>query len=124
MKWMITVPKKTAEMIYSGKQQVYICNEMNILVYKNDIFFMCEKDSGGKVVGMFIIKDLLCNSPDVFWNKFGNLPGWTKEEFVKYSEGQKIIQGLRISQAVAADKPFTLSDFGLSQPPSGMVYIT
>ena len=124
MKWMITVPKKVANMIIRGEQKVYICKTMKDLVYKDDIFFMCEKDSGGKVVGMFIISGRLCDSPNAFWNNYGQFLGWTEMEFFKFCGGDKMVQGVRISQAVAADRSYTISDFGLSQPPTEMVYIS
>lgn len=124
MNWMITVPKQVAEKIISGKQKVYIAPKMTNMVYNNDAFFMCEKGSGGKVVGMFIVASRLCDSPNAFWNVYGNLTGCSKEEFFKFCEGKHVIHGVRIKQVVVADKPYTLSDFGLSQPPSDITYIS
>lgn len=124
MKWMITVSKEVAEKILSGKQQVYFAPKITNMVYKDDAFFMCEKGSGGKVVGMFIVASRLYDSPNAFWNNYGNLTGCSEEEFFKYCEGKHMIHGVRIKQAVAADKQYTLSDFGLSQPPTDIAYVS
>ena len=124
MKWMITVPKKVADMIVSGKQKVYFTPKMNDLVYRGDVIFMNEEDSGGKVVGVFIVADRICNSPNGFWDIYGNLTGWSKKEFFEFCKEVRLIYGVRIKDAAPADKSYTIRDFGLSQPPSEMVYLS
>lgn len=72
-----------------------------------------------RIIGYFIIDEILQGSPSAIWGKTSEGSGITKEYFDDYFLGHDTAYAIRIKSPKLLDSPFEIKDF---RPPQNFIY--
>lgn len=78
-----------------------------------------------KVVGEFLIEDVLSMDPETLWHATNREPGIDKAYFDDYFRGCTTGHAVKIRQPQRYNKPLELEEhFGIDRPPKSFCYLT
>jgi predicted transcriptional regulator len=77
-----------------------------------------------KVIGEFVVQDILFDDLAKLWNDTKESAGITEDTFYEYFAGQEKGHAIRIGRAVMYETPLTLEDSYRVPPPQSFMYVT
>ena len=100
---LLSIKPEFAEAIFSGKKKfeyrknIFKKNVKKIRVYATKPV--------GKIIGEFLIDEILKDTPQNLWEKTHQDSGVTKEFFMQYFQGKKIGYAIKIKEYTRYDEP-------------------
>ena len=77
-----------------------------------------------KIVGRFVIKNILSGEPSNIWEKTGAASGIKKKDFEQYFSGRSVAHAIEVEQATRFEYPKKLSSvLDHNRPPQSFCYI-
>jgi predicted transcriptional regulator len=77
-----------------------------------------------KVVGEFVIREIIQSDPVTLWSKTKDFSGTTSDRFFKYFANRKFGYAIKIESYKAYRKPKSLDSLGVSSPPQSFRYLS
>ncbi len=76
-----------------------------------------------RVIGEFDIAEILCDIPEVLWEKTSQSAGITRKKFLAYFENKEMGYAIAVKTARAYDSPLFLRDLMVTYPPQSFLYL-
>lgn len=78
-----------------------------------------------KVVGIFIVREQVTDTPLQLWRRFRPVAGISKSRFLHYFQGHSQGVGIRLDATIRLGQGVTLEEaFGIARPPQSFQYFT
>lgn len=77
-----------------------------------------------RVVGEFLIEDILTDDIDTIWELTKNQSGITRTEFQLYFHQKTLANAIKIGAVTKYDNPMLLSDLNIENAPQSYCYIS
>lgn len=78
----------------------------------------------GKVVGEFVIENIIISSPKIIWKQTKNKSGISKKQFEEYFSNSKTACALEIGNVLFYKKYRNITEmFGIKHPPQSFIYV-
>lgn len=118
----MSIKPEFAEKIFKGEKKY----EFRRMIFKNkeiDRVVVYASFPVMRVIGEFLIGDILEMDLDKLWKKTNKEAGISKELFMAYYRGKNKGYAIRISTVKRYEKPLVLQDVSVIRPPQSFQYL-
>lgn len=122
MKVLLSIRPEYANKIFD-KEKLY---EFRRVIFKSHlvkIIIVYASSPISKVIGEFMVGEILSNTPEDLWKKTMNYAGVDKNFYDRYFAGRDVGHAIEVKNARRYRKPKELNDFNVKQAPQSFVYI-
>jgi predicted transcriptional regulator len=121
MKVLLSIKPEFAEKIFNGTKKY----EFRKSIFKKNVDKVVVYASSPvqRVIGEFIIADIIYENKETLWQKTKDSSGITKEFYDEYFINKEKGYAIQICNAKLYSNPLLLADFGLKVAPQSYVYI-
>lgn len=123
MVWMITLEKKYCEAIIDGRKKIEIRTRIPKAIDAGDAILVCMKGSNGLVPFYFVVDMIGVYSPHLMWSLYHHQLAIDEKGYIEYTEGKRIVYGLRIKRVFKYEHEVNISDFGVVKAPQWFMYV-
>lgn len=119
---LMSIKPEFAEKIFKGEKKY----EFRRMIFKNkeiDRVVVYASFPVMRVIGEFLIGDILEMDLDKLWKKTNKEAGISKELFMAYYRGKNKGYAIRISTVKRYEKPLVLQDVSVIRPPQSFQYL-
>lgn len=122
MKVLLSIKPEFVEKIFDGSKKY----EFRKILFKNPeiktvvIYASAPKK---KIVGEFVIDQILSDKTEHLWEQTKDYSGITKEFYFSYFKHKKVANAIRIGNIIRYCHERSLSDFQINQAPQSFCYI-
>lgn len=120
MKAILSIKPEFVEKIIKGEKKY----EYRRKIFKKDVESVIIYASSPikKVIGEFIVEDILSYELDLLWKLTHNRAGVSRDYFYKYFKNTQRGYAIKIKKVIHYDAPLDLKAFGMLFPPQSYVY--
>lgn len=121
-KVLLSIKPEFAEKIFSGEKRY----EFRKTLFKSPSIkkiVVYASSPVKKVIGEFIIDDILHLRIEELWDKTKNEAGISKEQFLQYFYGKEFGYAIKVGYVKKYNKGQGIENFGFTHPPQSFYYI-
>lgn len=115
--WMITVRPPFSRWLVEGKKTMEIRTRIPKDLCIDDFIYVVEAESGGKVVGAFLVKEIFIGHPCFIAKPYYNQHKVPYEMFCKYVGTREKICALKLELRHIPTFMVNVKDYGLTRAP-------
>lgn len=122
---LLSIKPEYAEKILNGEKRYEFRKVLprRYPLIERGVFLYASKPIS-KIVGRFVIKNILSGEPSNIWKKTGTASGIKKEYFDQYFSGRSVAYAIEVKQATRFEHPKELSSvLGHNRPPQSFCYV-
>ena len=122
MKVLLSIKPEFVKKIFEGSKKY----EYRKSLFKRDdvsAILIYASSPIKKVVGEFIVDEILSSNHSLLWEKTKDFSGITKDFYDEYFKNKKVANAIKIKDVVKYESPKRLSDYGINQPPQSFCYV-
>lgn len=116
MYFLMSIKPKYATLILSGKKTAEI-RKSKFGASKDDVVVIYSTKPEGRIVGSFVVNEVLWERTEELWKHVGKQTGLTYNEFMEYARGHESMCAIIISDVVSANG-LTMEQMKLKVPQS------
>ena len=106
---VLSIKPQYACKIFSGEKLIEL-RKIRPSLQDGDKVFVYVSSPVMKMMGLFVVSDVISDSPYKLWKKVGSLSGISKNEFNNYYDGSKIGYGIKIKNVSLFRSPISLTN--------------
>ena len=115
--YMISIHRQYFDAIASGEKRWELRTRVPKRLASGDTILICLPKSNGKVVGSFVVDNLLIMHPQNSWVKFGDDFAITEDAYSSYFAGYSLAYMIGITDVHIFSRPRHISDYGVRVAP-------
>ena len=122
MKVLLSIKPEFAIKIFDGSKKY----EYRRAIFKRGevtTVVVYASDPIKKVIGEFVIGDILHDEPQMLWVKTKDYAGITEKRFLEYFRNKAKGYAIKIKSTKMYNDPLPLDNFMISTPPQSFVYL-
>lgn len=121
MKVLLSIKPEFVNKIILGEKKF----EYRRKIFKKDVesVIIYASSPCKKIIGEFIIEEILADDPKILWSKTSKFSGVKKDFFVNYFKNSEIGYAIKIGTLELYKDPFDIKFF-VNTPPQSYVYLT
>lgn len=117
MEWIVTIKKEYVDKIINGTKLYEVRKKVPSELRPNDVVYICEGKSGGKVVAKFKVEAISKYGKFGAWIMKSRYLGIKKEDYYKYLHGQPCVLLIRIKCLVEIKDELNVTMLGVKRAP-------
>jgi predicted transcriptional regulator len=120
---LLSIKPEYVSKILSGEKR-YEFRKWLIQDFKNIRVVIYSSAPVQRIVGEFDVDDVLCEDPQILWNKTASVGGISKEKFLAYFAQKSVGYAYKIKNLKIYNQELKISDIGIYTPPQRYIYLT
>lgn len=119
---LLSIKPEFAEKIFAGTKKF----EFRKIIFKHrniNKIIVYASSPIKKVIGEFIIDDIIIADIDTLWNTTYKYSGITKEVYQKYFKNKERAYAIKIGKTIRYEKSRNLNEYNIKTAPQSFVYV-
>jgi len=119
---LLSIKPEFAEKIFAGTKKF----EFRKIIFKHrniNKIIVYASSPIKKVIGEFIIDDIIIEDIDTLWNTTYEYSGITKEVYQKYFKNREKAYAIKIGKTIRYEKSRNLNEYNIKTAPQSFVYV-
>ena len=119
---LLSIKPEFAEKIFAGTKKF----EFRKIIFKHrniNKVIVYASSPIKKVIGEFIIDDIIIEDIDTLWNTTYEYSGITKEVYQKYFKNREKAYAIKIGKTIRYEKSRNLNEYNIKTAPQSFVYV-